>query len=108
MARLTARRDALAHGDFFATPVGVVNDHAVKLNWRVLHSDLNPPEQTGSSTDHDPVAVHPAVHTRLSQINPATMSIPLRTAARQRLRVDGGADTQTPKIAPMPIAKIST
>jgi hypothetical protein len=70
-ACLATGGDSLPDVDFFTAAVGVMNNHAVKLNRRAVDSDLNTLEPAAPTTHVDLVAIHSPIHIGLSKINPA-------------------------------------
>jgi len=72
-ARLAPGGDPLPDVDFFTTAVGVMNNHAVKLDRRAVDSDLNSLEPAAPAAHGNPVAIHSTVHIGLSQKNPTTV-----------------------------------
>jgi hypothetical protein len=91
-ARLAAGGDSLPDIDLFIAAVGVMNDHAVKLNRRAFDSDLNSLEPAAPAAYLDSVTIHSSVHAGLSQKNPTTTRLRLRPPhATLRVSADSGS-----------------
>jgi len=81
-SRLAPGGDSLPDVDFFTATVGVMDDHAVKLNRRAVDSDLNSLEPAAPAAHGNPVAIHSSILTGLSQINPGAHNRQFAYSAR--------------------------
>src|SRR5262249_15870365 len=72
-ARLAPGGDSPPDVDFCTATIGVMDHQAVKLNRRAVDSDLNSLEPAAPAAHGNLVAIHPSVHTGLSQIGPTAI-----------------------------------